>query len=64
MVNQTIVEKQYHNFEAFLKDIKIMVVMIHHAHLDQSIAAVQNKVILDTRNCALSWPESNRVIYL
>lgn len=64
MVNQTIVEKQYHNFEAFLKDIKIMVVMIHHAHLDQSISAVQNKVILDTRNCALSWPESNRVIYL
>lgn len=64
MVHTQVVDCQYQDFDAFLKDIDLMVVMVHHHHLDQSFAQVQNKVIFDTRNCAIDWPESNQVLSL
>lgn len=64
MVSTTIVDGQYHDFDAFLNDIDIMVVMVHHSHLDAYLEKVQNKVVFDTRNCKLSWPETTKVFYL
>lgn len=64
MVSSDVVEGQYHDFERFLGDIDLMVVMIHHQHLDEVVSKVENKLIFDTRNCMLPWPESNRVLYL
>lgn len=63
-VSTTIVDNQYHDFEEFLNDIDMLVVMVHHSHLDKNLAKVQNKVIFDTRNCRLTWDESNQVSFL
>ena len=64
MVRKEVVAGQYHDFEAFLQDIDLLVVMVHHDHLDQNASLVQNKVIFDTRNCGIAWAESNRVEHL
>lgn len=64
MVSRTIVEGQYHDFGQFLQDIDVLVVMVHHAHLDNNLQQVQNKIVFDTRNCCLSWPESDQVYSL
>lgn len=63
-VSTTIVDNQYHDFGKFLKDIDVLVVMVHHSHLDRNLEQVENKVIFDTRNCKLPWAKSNEVIYL
>ena len=64
MVATTIVDGQYHDFDAFLNDIDLMVVMVHHSHLDTVLDKVQNKVVFDTRNCKLAWNETVKVSYL
>ena len=64
MVHTQVVDNQYQDFDAFLKDIDLMVVMVHHDHLDQCASKVQDKVIFDTRNCAVNWPESNKIVKL
>ncbi len=64
MVSETIVENQYHDFESFLKDVDVVVVMVHHSHLDENLKAIQDKVIFDTRNCKLEWDKSNQVYML
>ena len=60
-VKATIVDNQYHDFDTFLKDIDVLVVMVHHAHLDENLDKVQNKLVFDTRNCRLSWSNTNKV---
>ena len=64
MVSTTIVDGQYHDFDAFLNDIDVLVVMVHHSHLDEALEKVQNKIVFDTRNCRLNWADSNKVSYL
>ena len=64
MVHTQVVDNQYQDFDAFLKDIDLMVIMVHHDHLDQCASKVQDKVIFDTRNCAVNWPESNKIVKL
>lgn len=61
MVATTIVDGQYHDFDQFLQDIDVLVVMVHHSHLDENLEKVQNKLVFDTRNCRLPWAESNQV---
>ena len=63
-VTTTIVDNQYHDFETFLGNIDVLVVMVHHSHLDKHIALVENKLVFDTRNCRLNWPDSNDVAFL
>ena len=60
-VSTTIVDNQYHDFEQFLNDVDVLVVMVHHSHLDENLSKVQNKVVFDTRNCRLNWDSSNKV---
>ncbi|MDD3164317.1 MAG: nucleotide sugar dehydrogenase [Oscillospiraceae bacterium] len=64
MISFDVVDGQYHSFEAFLQDIDVMVVMVHHAHLDENIGLVQNKAVFDTRNCHLNWDASNKLFEL
>ena len=61
MVSAQIVPGQYHDFETFLADIDLMVVMVHHNHLDLKASMVKNKVVFDTRNCGTLWSSDNRV---
>lgn len=60
-VSTTIVDNQYHDFEQFLKDIDILVIMVHHTHLDENLSKIHDKVVFDTRNCRLGWDDSNKV---
>lgn len=64
MVSAAIVPNQYPDFGEFLKDIDLLVIMVHHAHLDENLAKVTGKVIFDTRNCRLPWDPSNQVFLL
>lgn len=54
MVEKDLVPNQYHDFEAFLADVDLVVIMVGHSHLKQNMDRLQSKVILDTRHiCSL-----------
>lgn len=49
-VKRDIVENQYHDFNEFVKGIKIIVIMNAHTHLQENIDKIENKIIFDTKN--------------
>lgn len=49
-VKKRIVEHQFMNFEDFLNEIEIIVIMVAHTHIKENMDAIRNKLILDTRN--------------
>ena len=54
MVEKDLVPNQYHDFDAFLADVDLVVIMVGHSHLKQNMDSLQGKVILDTRHiCSL-----------
>lgn len=64
MVTRQITPRQYQDFQAFLQDIDLMVVMIPHSHLKAHCGEIENKIILDTRNCGDIWTADNKVYAL
>ena len=54
MVKTTILDNQYHDFDEFLKNIDLIVIMVSHSHIRQLIKTVPDKftdkIILDTVN--------------
>lgn len=44
-------EGQYVDFDKFLNDIDMIVIMVGHKHIKDNIEKIQNKYILDTKNC-------------
>lgn len=54
LVRLHLVENQYEDFDRFLNDIDMVVIMTGHAHIVEKMEQIRNKVILDTRNiCSL-----------
>lgn len=51
MVDKTIVENQYHDFNEFLKGLKLVVVMVGHSHLKENISKINDLIVYDTRHC-------------
>lgn len=51
MVEKNIVENQYQDFDEFLKDIKILVIMVAHSHLKGQFEKTKGLIIYDTRHC-------------
>ena len=49
-IKADLVENQYHDFDKFLNDIDLMVVMVKHDHIKQNIEKISNKIIFDTCN--------------
>ncbi|MBP2639670.1 MAG: nucleotide sugar dehydrogenase [Firmicutes bacterium] len=49
-VKKDIVENQYHNFDCFLDDIDIIVILVAHSEIKKNISKLNNKIILDTKN--------------
>lgn len=45
-----VVKNQYHDFEAFIEDIDMIVIMVGHDEIRKNIEKIKNKIILDTRN--------------
>ncbi len=64
MVRRQIVPNQYDDFDEFLHDIDMMVIMVGHSHLARESAKVRGKALFDTRQCGIAWDASNRVYVL
>ena len=64
MVKTQIVKNQYMDFDAFLNDVDMIVIMVKHSHLLQNSSIVGNKTIFDTRFCNINWSASNKLYIL
>ena len=49
-VKRTIVNNQYHNFDEFMNDIDIIVIMVAHDEIKENMEKIKNKIVFDTRN--------------
>lgn len=50
MIAKDIVENQYHDFNKFLNDVDMVVVMVGHSEIRNNQDKLQGKIVLDTRN--------------
>lgn len=50
VVKTRIVDHQFMNFEDFLNEIEILVIMVGHDHIKNNIELIKDKFILDTKN--------------
>lgn len=50
MVAKELVKRQYHDFDAFLNDVDMVVVLVGHTHLKENVVKLEGKTVLDTRN--------------
>ena len=50
-VTDDIVPNQYKDFNQFLNDTEMIVILAAHDHIKENIDKLKNKVIFDTRNC-------------
>lgn len=48
-VRRDIVPGQYHDFDAFLNDVDLVVIMVGHSHIRENMHRLSGKVVLDTR---------------
>ena len=49
-VKKDIVPNQYHDFDAFLNDVDMVVVLVGHDEIRNGLDKLKGKVVLDTRN--------------
>ncbi|WP_047154502.1 nucleotide sugar dehydrogenase [Aneurinibacillus tyrosinisolvens] len=49
-VKSRIVDHQFMNFEDFLNEIEILVIMVGHNHIKENMDLIKNKLVLDTKN--------------
>ena len=50
MVTNKITERQYSDFDKFLSDVEMIVILVGHTHLKENIEKLICKTVLDTRN--------------
>ncbi|RXT03675.1 nucleotide sugar dehydrogenase [Ammoniphilus sp. CFH 90114] len=50
LVKKRIVDHQFMNFEDFLNEIEILVIMVGHEHIIDNFELIKNKHVLDTKN--------------
>ena len=50
LIEKNMVENQYTDFDQFLEEIDLMVIMVKHDHIKQNWDKLQGKVILDCHN--------------
>ena len=48
-IQEDIVDNQYHDFDAFLNDIDILVIMVGHMEIKNHFDKIKSKIILDTK---------------
>ena len=57
-------ESQYAEFDDFLREIDMLVIMVSHNHLRENWERVKKKLIFDTRNSGLKATAGNEIIPL
>lgn len=50
LILNDIVENQYHNFDKFIQDCEMIVIMVKHNHIIQNMNRIKGKIILDCFN--------------
>ncbi|WP_042683489.1 nucleotide sugar dehydrogenase [Anaerosalibacter massiliensis] len=50
LIKRSIVDNQYFNFDQFLNDVDIIVILISHTHIKENMDKIKNKIIFDTKN--------------
>lgn len=54
MIEKKVIESQCLDFDAFLQDVDMVILMVAHTHIKENMARLKGKVIFDTRNvCTL-----------
>ncbi len=51
VITKAIVDNQYTDFMQFLGDIRLLVIMVGHQHIQDNINKIAHHIIYDTRNC-------------
>lgn len=49
-IDYEMVENQYYDFEDFISDIEIIVIMVGHDHIIENLSKIESKLVLDTKN--------------
>lgn len=49
-IKKDIVKNQYHNFDEFLNDIDMIIIMVKHDEIKNNLTKIKDKVIFDTQN--------------
>ena len=49
-IEKDIVENQYHDFDKFLNDVDLVIIMVKHNHIKENMNRLKGKVIFDTCN--------------
>ncbi len=49
-ITKDITENQYHDFDKFLNDIDLVVILVGHDEIKENMQKLKEKIILDTRN--------------
>lgn len=49
-IKERVVDHQFMNFEDFLNEIEILVIMVGHDHIKENTELIKDKLILDTKN--------------
>lgn len=49
-INEEIVENQFMNFEDFVDNVEIIVLLVGHDHVKEHMAMLKDKLVLDTKN--------------
>lgn len=50
LIKNTIVDNQYFDFEQFLNDIDIIVILVAHTHIKENMDKIKDKIIFDTKH--------------
>jgi UDP-N-acetyl-D-mannosaminuronic acid dehydrogenase len=59
-VKKDIVDNQYHDFDQFLSDIDLIVIMVAHNQIIEDTDKIKDKIIFDTRN-VIKLEKTNRL---
>ncbi len=49
LIDNDVIENQYHDFDKFLNDIDMIVIMVGHEHIRGNLEKIKGKIVLDTR---------------
>lgn len=49
-VKRDIVKNQYHDFDEFLNDVDLVVIMVSHDEIKKEIGKLKGKIVMDTKN--------------
>lgn len=61
--NFEITKNQYEDFDAFLENVDLVVVMVAHDHIKENQELLKNKVVIDTQNIIENHDENNYKLF-